>query len=175
MYLPRLSWLAVLVLSGNVAAAQDAPATIVIDADTLNSFLNQNEGDNPLSVIDSEDGQLGIFMLSSPPRPAPADGAVTGGYHSAISEIYHVIRGTGTFVTDGELRDATEVEQDSARYSRAGPGASGPLANATLVEYGPGTIFIVPPGVPHNATHEVTSETDFLIYRFDPDRVLPPH
>ena len=169
------AWLTAVVLFGNIAVAQNAATTVVIDGATLDTFLNQNEGDNPLSVIDSVDGQLGVFMLNSPPRAAPADGTVTGGYHSAISEIYHVIRGTGTFVTDGELRNATEVEKDSARYSRAGPGESGTLENATLVEYGPGTIFIVPPGVPHNATHEVTSETDFLIYRFDPDRVLPPH
>ena|SRR5688572_15482538 len=175
MYVFKPAWLAAIALLTNSAAAQEAATTIVIDSTTLDTFLNQNDGDNPLSVIDSDDGQLGVFMLSSPVRPAPADGTVTGGYHSAISEIYHVIKGTGTFVTDGDLRDATEVEKDSARYSRAGPGESGPLENATLVEYGPGKIFIVPPGVPHNATHEVTSETDFLIYRFDPDRVLPPH
>ncbi len=169
------AWLTAIALFGNLAAAQDAATTVVIDGATLDAILTQNEGDNPLRVIDSADGQLGVFMLNSQPKAAPADGTVTGGYHGAVSEIYHVIRGTGTFVTDGELRNATEVAKDSARYSRAGPGESGTLENATLVEYGPGTIFIVPPGVPHNAAHEVTTETDFLIYRFDPDRVLPPH
>lgn len=112
-----------------------------------------------------------VMALLSPAwaqeSPGPTTTVISG------AEIYHVVRGTGIFVTGGELIDRVAVEIDTARYTRAGPGESGRLNNAELVEYGPGSIFIVPPGVPHNATHAVTSDTDFLIYRFDPGRVLP--
>jgi mannose-6-phosphate isomerase-like protein (cupin superfamily) len=154
------------------AQAQDMPsATTVIPGAMLEQLLMQEPGDNPLRVINSADGHYGVFVLTSDPRAASE--TVNGGYHSEIGEIYRVVNGTGTFVTGGELQNPTEVAADSARYSRAGPGASGTLVGAQLVEYGPGTIFIVPPGVPHNATYEVKTRSDFIVYRFDPNRVLP--
>lgn len=150
-----------------------SPKTTFIPGDSLEELLTQVGGDNPLRVVDSPDGQFGVFILTSQPRSA-AD-TVIGGYHSKISEIYRVVNGTGIFVTGGELIDPVPVSEDSLRYSRAGPGESGSLQNPQLVEYGPGSIFIVPPGVPHNATYEVRTRTDFIVYRFDPDRVLPQH
>jgi mannose-6-phosphate isomerase-like protein (cupin superfamily) len=174
MRIPLLLLFPTLALCIAPAWAQESTGTTtVISGAALDALLQQTEGDNPLRVVDSPDGQYGVFVLSSQPRSAPADGTVSGGYHSAVAEIYHVVRGTGIFVTGGDLIDPVAVEADTARYTRAGPGESGRLNNAELVEYGPGSIFIVPPGVPHNATHAVTSDTDFLIYRFDPTRVLP--
>jgi len=166
------SGLALLPASGS--AQDDAPRTTVISPEALAELLRQEGGDNPLRVIASPDGQFGVFILSSEPRPAP-EGAVTGGSHSAVGEIYHVVNGTGVFVTGGVLENPSEVESGSARYTRAGPGENGTIRDAQLVEYAPGSIFIVPPGVPHNATWEVRSRTDFLIYRFDPDNTLPLH
>ena len=151
-----------------------AEGATVIEPGALEALLRQDSGDNPLRVIAGEGGQYGVFVLSSEPRQ-PGGGPPGGAYHSAIAEIYHVINGTGVFVTGGVLEDPQEVQGDSARFSRAGPGASGTLRDAQLVEYGPGSIFIVPPGVPHNATYEVRTATDFIIYRFDPMGVLPRH
>lgn len=164
--------LAAILLLPQAGMAQESPAvTTVVEAAKLEALLHQEGGDNPLRVVDSPDGHYGVFVLSSEAKPAPA--TVNGGYHSAVGEIYHVINGTGVFVTNGEIENPEPVPADSLRYSRAGPGESGVLRNPQLVEYGPGSIFIVPPGVPHNATHEVFTRTDIIIYRFDPARTLP--
>jgi mannose-6-phosphate isomerase-like protein (cupin superfamily) len=175
MRILRTGMLPLLVASLSVLAYSQArtPVTTVIPGDTLDEMLRQEPGDNPLRVVDSPDGQYGVFILTSEPRPA--GDAVNGGYHRDVGEIYRVVRGTGIFVTGGELIDPQEVATDSLRYSRAGGGESGRLRNPELVEYGPGSIFIVPPGVPHNATHEVKTRTEFIIYRFDPKGVLPLH
>jgi mannose-6-phosphate isomerase-like protein (cupin superfamily) len=161
-----------LLLCATFTAAQE---TVVIDGIQLDVLIAENTGDNPVRVIDSPDGQYGVFLLTSTVRAAPADGVVNGGYHSKVGEIYRVVSGTGTFVTNGELLDPVVVDEDSMRYSRAGPGESGALRNAELVPYGPGSIFIVPPGVPHNAGHAVFTKSVFIVYRFDPERVLPQH
>ena len=147
----------------------------MIDGTQLESLIDMNTGDNPVRVIDAPDGQYGVFLLTSEVRPAPANGVVNGGYHSKVGEIYRVVSGTGTFVTNGELVNPEAVAADTLRYSRAGPGESGMMRNAEIVTYGPGSIFIVPPGVPHNASHEMFTKTVFIVYRFDPERVLPPH
>jgi hypothetical protein len=146
--------------------------TTFIPGAALNEMLKQTGGDNPLRVVDAPGGQYGIFVMTGEPR-TPQPGPITGGYHSEVAEIYHVINGTGNFATGGELENPTEVARDSERYRDAGPGATGTMKNHSLVPYGPGSIFIVPPGVPHNANFDIKTRTDYIIYRIDPKKTLP--
>ena len=113
---------AIFALSAPLALAQEGATPVtatVIEPGMLEALLQQDSGDNPLRVVAGEGGQYGVFVLSSEPRQA-GQGLPGGAYHSDIAEIYHVVSGTGVFVTGGVLEDPLEVPADSARYSRAG-------------------------------------------------------
>lgn len=175
---PRLpaSLLAVLLaFAPGAIAQQDAAQTTVIPGSMLEEILRQQGGDTPIRVVDSPSGNYGVYVLSAAPREAAANGDVVGFYHREVGEIYHVLSGTGTFVTAGELVNPVADAPDSVTYLRAGPGERGTLRNPQLVEYGPGSIFIVPPGAIHSSIHEVFTRTDYIIYRFDPQKVTPLH
>lgn len=157
------------------APQEEAVATTVIPASLLEEMQRAQVGDTPLRVVGSPDANFGVAVLSAAPRAAAPNGEVVGFYHRHVGEIYHVVSGTGTFVTGGELVNPVEDAPDSITYRRAGPGERGTVRGAQLVEYGPGSIFIVPPGAIHSSIYEVFTRTDYIIYRFDPQKVIPLH
>jgi mannose-6-phosphate isomerase-like protein (cupin superfamily) len=95
---------------------------------------------------------------------------VTGGFtlHDKVTEMYHVISGSGTHVSGGTLVDP--VKSDAGGV--AGPGSRGAAIKGGVTrKVGPGDIIIIPPGVPHAWT-EVPSPIVYLDIRIDPDQVL---
>lgn len=155
-------------------AHESANATTVIPPSILEGLLEQEAGtplsSNPLRVIESTDNRVGVYVLSS--DPSSAELPATGGYHRNVSEVYHVINGSGIFLSGGVLGDPTEVQVGTTRYEQSGPGATGAITNGDHIEYSPGMVIIVPPGVPHNALYRVDTRTDYVVYRYDPNRLL---
>ena len=73
---------------------------------------------------------------------------------------------------DAAVADARTFTGTVSRMSvLTGPGGNGVIVEPQLLKYEAGTIIIIPPGIPHNATHEVTERTNFIIYRIVPTRV----
>ena len=146
--------------------------TVIPSAD-IQSLLDMNSGDTPLRVTDSSNGHYGVYALTYQPSTAPPATPARAQYHSDTTEIYYVVQGTGTFLAGGELQNATSNDPES-RVAKAisGPGAAGTVTNFTLVPYSPGTIIIVPAGVPHSGNYNVTTKTQFLIMRIDPNKKL---
>ncbi len=145
----------------------------VIPSADIQSLLDMGTGDTPLRVVDSSTGHYGIYALTYQPSTAPPTTPARAQYHSDTAEIYYVVQGTGTFLAGGELQNATSNDPES-RNAKAisGPGASGTVTNFTLVPYSPGMIIIVPAGVPHSGNYIVTTKTQFLIMRIDPNKKL---
>ena len=142
----------------------------------LDAVLRQTGGDTPLKVVDTPTGNYGAYVLTYQPRAAQPGAPVNGTYHSEVGEIYYVINGTGTALLGGELKNATESDPNGNTVKTVtGPGAGGVLEGATAVRFGPGTIFFVPPGIPHQAGYDITSKTDYLIIRVDPKKTILPH
>jgi hypothetical protein len=73
----------------------------------------------------------------------------------------------------GELQSATELDPES-RVIKAvsGPSAAGVCTGFNVVPYAPGTIIIVPPGVPHSSGYHIATKTDFLVIRIDPQKLI---
>ena len=168
---------------GRGAAYQGRPApgklpgtfTVYSGVD-LEQVLRQTGGDTPLKIVDSPSGNYGAYVLTYQPRAAQPNQPVNATYHSEVGEIYYVINGTGTALLGGELKNATEQDPNSNVVKTVtGPSAGGVLEGATAVRFQPGTIFFVPPGVPHQAGYDIMTKTDYLIIRVDPKKTIQPH
>jgi mannose-6-phosphate isomerase-like protein (cupin superfamily) len=95
--------------------------------------------------------------------------------HSDITEIYHVISGTGTFVTGGTIENAREFPSNSPVVTTLnGPSTTGgKVAGGQSRTIGPGDVVIIPPNTPHWFTDIPTDEIVYLVVRVDPRKVLP--
>jgi len=95
--------------------------------------------------------------------------------HSEITEIYHVISGTGTFVTGGTIENAKEVPANSPVVTVLnGPSSgNGKVIGGQSRKIGPGDVVIIPPNTPHWFTDIPTDQIVYLVVRVDPHKVLP--
>ena len=79
---------------------------------------------------------------------------VTGGgggiEHSQITEVYHIISGTGTLVTGGTNANAKVPSVDAAVKVLNGPSISGGMIQGGVSrKVEPGDVVIIPPNTPH--------------------------
>ena len=95
--------------------------------------------------------------------------------HSQITEIYHVISGSGTLVTGGTLKDPREVPpNDEVVTIFNGPSTEGgSIQNGVSRKIGPGDVVIIPPNTPHWFSEIPTDKIVYLVVRIDPHKVLP--
>ncbi len=93
--------------------------------------------------------------------------------HSQITEIYHVIEGNATLVTDGT--NLTEVPSDSPIVAVLnGPSTrGGPILNGVSRKIGPGDVVIIPPNTPHWFSEITSGQIVYLVVRVDPHKILP--
>jgi len=93
--------------------------------------------------------------------------------HNDISELYYVIRGSGTFLIGGDLENPTKDDPNSESVKTVrGPSVSGKIKGYTAQKYVAGDIMIIPVGVPHLPGYEVTEKTDIVRVVIDPDKAL---
>ena len=146
--------------------------TFIPKADT-EALMKGNIADTPARVVHiNNNSNLGAFVLHMEPRK-PAPGPVGSFYHSEISELYYVVRGGGTAMIGGELENATWDDSNSASIRTVrGPSVNGTMKNAKAVKFTAGDILIVPPGVPHSVTYDVSEKTEIIRAVVDHKRSL---
>jgi len=101
--------------------------------------------------------------------------APSGIEHSQITEIYHVISGTGTLVTGGTLNDPKEVPaNDEVVTLLNGPSTGGTgIQNGASRKIGPGDVVVIPPNTPHWFSEIPSDKIVYLVVRVDPHKILP--
>src|SRR5215472_15970697 len=111
-----------------------------------------------------------VSRLKTSGKEAPA-----GIEHSQITEIYHVISGSGTLVTGGTLNDPKEVPaKDEVTMLLNGPSTEGGgIQNGVSRKIGPGDVVVIPPNTPHWFSEIPTDKIVYLVVRVDPHKVLP--
>jgi mannose-6-phosphate isomerase-like protein (cupin superfamily) len=91
--------------------------------------------------------------------------------HHQITEIYHVISGSGTMVTGGTMENLKETA-DPHTIEVVGPSAGGgKIVGGQSRKIGAGDVVIIPPDTPHGWT-DVSDELVYLVVRMDPKKVL---
>jgi mannose-6-phosphate isomerase-like protein (cupin superfamily) len=163
-----------LLLTMAFAAAETAVAQTAthltgseIDRD-LGRTADQPEADQVLRVL-SIGGQynLGFSVV----HRARTGGRPIGpaAQHSAITEIFHFIAGTGTVVTGGSLDSAQAPVQDPL----SGPTVLGSrIIGGANRGVGPGDVMVIPPNTPVQFTAVNSAELIYLVVRVDPQKLL---
>jgi mannose-6-phosphate isomerase-like protein (cupin superfamily) len=163
------------------ASAQPASppggAAIDIPNTEIQGLINRNAAapvlDQQIRVIGiNGDYNVGVGVVH---RARTEKQSVGGSEHSQITEIYHVISGTGTLVTGGTLENAKNRPADNPAVKLlTGPSMEGSrIVNGVSRSIGPGDVIVLPPNTPHTFTQITSDEIVYLVVRVDPHKVLP--
>ena len=127
---------------------------------------NVSVSDRNIKLSDSGAYNVAVAFVTRPATKMPSGRALS---HDKITEIYYIVRGSGTQVT-GPLADATR----QAESTTIGPGYSStnPSAGGRTTRLGPGEMQIIPPGVGHVWTDIADGGIDYIVIRIDPEHVL---
>ena len=122
--------------------------------------------DRNIRLADIGPYNITVAFVTRPATKTPSGSTLA---HDKITEIYYVLRGSGTSLT-GTLVGGTH-EDGSATI---GPGwrSQSALENARGVPLGPGEMQIIPPGVGHVWSEIADGGIDYLVIRVDPEHVL---
>jgi len=108
-------------------------------------------------------------------RSQGQDNSASGGLtHTQVTEVYHIISGTGTLVTGGTMQNAKALAPDNEIVKvLAGPGDTGTIQGGVSTKVGPGDVIILPPHTPHTFSQVDTDQIIYLAVRVDTHHVLP--
>ena len=157
-------------------AAEHLPrgtATDITNADVqaLAKRLSTQPGGDELLRVVNINGEYNVGVAVVHRAKAPKLEASLE--HSQITEIYHIISGSGTMVSEGAIENAKDTS-DPHTLSVVGPSAGGKFTGGRRRKIGAGDVIIVPPNTPHGWS-EVTDELVYLVVRMDPKKVLKPN
>src|SRR5215471_7639340 len=172
-----LTPLIIVVGLAGVIAAERMPrgtATDIKNADIqalAKSMSSMPGGDQLLRVSSINNGEYNVGVAVV--HRAKAASLNASLEHSQITEIYHVISGSGTMVSDGTIENAKD-STDANTLAVVGPSSGGgKIIGGRSRKIGAGDVVIVPPNTPHGWS-EVSEELVYLVVRMDPKKVLKP-
>jgi mannose-6-phosphate isomerase-like protein (cupin superfamily) len=150
--------------------ATDIPLAVVQDAIKKGAAALKpgvTVSDRVFSLADIGKYNVAVAFLTRPGGTVGGDRVLS---HDKITEIYYILRGSGTQVT-GTLVDGTHSDTTG---NSIGPGWSSntPIKNGRSTKLGPGEMQIIPPGLGHSWSEIAPGGIDYLVFRVDPEHVL---
>ncbi|MBV8207105.1 MAG: AraC family ligand binding domain-containing protein [Acidobacteria bacterium] len=153
-------------------------AATYIPREEIDAYLGRAPGrvvnsvsDQQVRAVDIGKGHVAIGVVYR--NGLQAEGSAVA-EHDLVSEVYYILKGTGTLVTGPEIvgwqpRPATN---ENVRLLN-GPGGNGAgIRNGQAHQLRPGDVIVIPAGVGHWFT-KVDGELRYLMVRIDPDKVTP--
>jgi mannose-6-phosphate isomerase-like protein (cupin superfamily) len=128
--------------------------------------------DQQVRDIDIGKAHVGIGMVHRGKLAAPAANSVAE--HDQVSEVYHIVDGTGTLVlgTDITNRQRRAGTLQTVREFN-GPGNNGSeIRNGKTYQLKAGDVVVIPAGTGHWFTR-IDDHIDYLMVRIDPDKITP--
>ena len=169
-----LSVLVVLLASliAAIAAQTPIPATDVSAADiqaTVERAIAEGRTDTPIRTVDAGGHTVGIGVVHRRTGTNIRGGAV----HTMVTEVYHVLEGSGTLVTGGTLVNPRQRDSAASVVVQInGPGISGDaIEGGVRRRVARGDVVIIPAGTPH-WWPEVTEAITYTVVRVDPSQVV---
>jgi mannose-6-phosphate isomerase-like protein (cupin superfamily) len=160
-------------VTSSQSSAPPRSATDVTNADiraTIGQAPPDGILDQQIRVVDMGKYNVAVGVLHRSAKPA-RQGAID---HAKVTEVYHIIEGSGTFVTGGAIADARPVPADNVINTiLVGPSTTGTaIQGGQSRKVGPGDVIVIPPGVAHWFS-SVDADMNYLVVRIDADHILP--
>ena len=128
--------------------------------------------DQQVRDVDIGKVHVAIGMVHRTKLDAPAPESVAE--HDLVSEVYHIIDGSGTLVLGPDIADMKRrpATQETVRLFN-GPGNNGTtIRNGVAYNLKAGDAVIIPAGTGHWFT-KIDDHITYLMVRIDPDKVTP--
>ena len=151
------------------------PATY-IPAEELQAYtkkaIEEKLVDQQVRSIDIGKSRIGIGIEYRTKLDKP--GAASVAEHDQISEVYHIISGSGTLVLGPNIVDRQRRPATSRTVVEFnGPGNNGSeIRDGIAYDLKPGDVVVIPAGTGHWFTR-IDDHIDYLMIRVDPDKVTP--
>ena len=168
------------ILSLSVAAQEPTckmcPGTYV-PSEELQAYIARGRDfglvDQQVRAVDAGKTNLAAAIVYRGKLDKPAPMSVAE--HDLVSEVYHVIEGTGTLVLGPEIVGAKRRPADAETVRMLnGPGQNAAsINNGVTYNLKAGDVVIIPAGTGHWFT-KIDDHIVYLMIRVDPDKVTPP-
>ena len=122
--------------------------------------------------VDIGKAHIGIGVVHRGKLDAPAPASVAE--HDLVSEVYHIIDGSGTLVLGPDILDMKRrpATSETVRLFN-GPGNNGTsIRNGVSYNLKAGDVVIIPAGTGHWFT-KIDDHITYIMVRIDPDKVTP--
>ncbi len=147
-----------------------------VPVDELNAYrdraIAQGLVDQQVRNVNIGKANVAIGMVYRGKLDAPAPQSVAE--HDLVSEVYHVISGSGTLVLGPDIADRQRrpaTMQTVVEFN--GPGNNGSeVRNGISRELKAGDVVVIPAGTGHWFT-KIDDHINYLMIRIDPDKVTP--
>ena len=128
--------------------------------------------DQQVRDVDLGHARVGIGSVHRGKLDKPAPNSVAE--HDQISEVYHIVSGSGTLVLGPDIVDRQRRPATMRTVVEFnGPGNNGSeVRNGVAYDLKPGDVVIIPAGTGHWFTH-IDDHIDYIMIRIDPDKVTP--
>jgi mannose-6-phosphate isomerase-like protein (cupin superfamily) len=138
----------------------------------LKKALAEKLLDQQVRAVDVGKSNVGIGFVHRGRLEKPAPNSVAE--HDLVSEVYHIISGSGTLVLGPDILDR-QRRPATMRTVREfnGPGNNGSsVRDGVAYELKPGDVVVIPAGTGHWFTR-IDDHIDYLMIRIDPDKATP--
>jgi mannose-6-phosphate isomerase-like protein (cupin superfamily) len=178
----KITIAALFVFALSASAAQDVQPTCkscpasYIGKDELQAYVTRamakNIIDQQVRAADVGKLNIGVAVVHRGKLTSPAPDSVAE--HDLVSEVYHIIEGSGTLVTGVDMVNIKRrpADQENVRMLNGPGNGAASIRNGVTHELKAGDVLVVPAGTGHWFTR-IDDHITYLMVRIDPDKVTP--
>jgi mannose-6-phosphate isomerase-like protein (cupin superfamily) len=147
-----------------------------ISAEELQAYTNkaiaEKRIDQQVRDVDIGRAHVAIGMVHRGKLDAPGLRSVAE--HDLVSEVYHIIDGSGMLVLGPELveKKRRPADEETVRMFNGPGNNAASVRNGVSYQLKPGDVVVIPAGTGHWFT-KIDDHIDYLMVRIDPDKVTP--
>ena len=161
--------------SGPEPTCRMCPATY-IDSSEVDAYvkkaMTEKLTDQQIRDVEIGKAHIGVGVVHRPRLTAPPPDSVAE--HDLVSEVYHVISGSGTLVTGADLvgKQRRPADLETVRLFNGPGNNAASIRNPVSREITTGDVVVIPAGTGHYFSR-IDDHITYLMIRVDPDKVTP--